>query len=60
VKDFKCDKCGEELDFDEVAYLAPDDPAAGERVECSPFTKLTCLCAKCAKSAGFDNRSPNL
>lgn len=46
-KDYKCEKCGAELDFDEVGYLGARDP---KDTACSPFTDLLCLCRPCVQA----------
>ena len=43
--EFKCDRCGHGLSFDEVGYFGAVDPAD---TACSPFTQLLCLCMACA------------
>jgi len=41
--DFKCDKCGKEITFDEVGYLGADTD------KCHPFLQMTTLCINCNK-----------
>jgi hypothetical protein len=41
---YQCTECGEDVPFDEVAYLGSEDDEV-----CSPFIQLTCLCVKCYK-----------
>ena len=38
---FLCDKCKEEVDFEDVAYLGSGFE------ECSPFMELDCFCREC-------------
>jgi len=42
--DYKCDRCGEDLSFDEVAYLGPVDR---DDMECSAFQETECVCNDC-------------
>lgn len=38
---YKCDKCGEEVDWEDVVYYGTDHD------ECSPFVEMECYCKRC-------------
>jgi len=40
-KEYKCDECGKEVDYEDVAYLG------NESTHCSPFEELECYCKDC-------------
>jgi len=43
MKEYVCDVCGSDLEFDEVGYLG------SENESCSPFMKLDCRCVQCVR-----------
>ena len=42
-REYQCDRCGKQMEYDEVAYLGSDEEG------CSPFMKLECLCFDCLR-----------
>jgi hypothetical protein len=43
--EYRCDKCGKEVEFDDLGYLGSPDNT------CSPFMKLDCFCKDCYEEA---------
>lgn len=46
-KEYECDHCGRELEWEEVGYLGPID--RGD-CSCSPFLPMEVVCLSCEES----------
>lgn len=46
--EYECDRCGRELDWEDVGYLGPIDRSD---MSCSPFLPLEIVCWSCEEKS---------